>query len=420
MPADDRPIVFLIYTRDEVPLRLDEAFLQANTNSEIHLITTERARYVPGNCDLSGSDLVEHRFKAVSDITEETVLQLISTVTGDRPKQLQVVTLSESSVHLTGNVKQRLGLINHDYSSFVRKDKMKTEASKCGMPIPKYVVFDRDRYLEDRHSYILEIINQLGLPCFIKPVDLYGSMETMKINSLAEFERWASKCMKDDLTYEIDEFITGTVYQCDSIICNGVTEFCQVSVGSRPWSEIYNGHNIGVRTVKANDAITNQIIQVAKNVNRHFMDGLSGITCLEVFVRGDEIVFLEIAYRPPGAGLSSSPYFLRSSNIHINESHILAQTSSRWRPQAAFMNHVAWVIVPLPLRSGTLKEICVPDVDCEIEVYWNIEPGTDVETNDGINKYAGGILLWSDSYEKLAHSYEHMLKTCRLEVETAS
>lgn len=419
MPAEDRPIVFLIYTREDVPLRLDEAFLRANADCRIHLITTSRVTYVAADDGPAAGALVAHRFETLADITKESVIRLIHAVAGDDPAKIQVVTLSESSVDLSGQVKLELGLVDRDYSRFVRKDKMKEEAAAAGLAVPEYVVFDRARFAKDRTSYALDIFDRVGLPCFVKPIDLYGGMETMKIGSLDDFESWASEYMREDLTYEIDEFIDGTVYECDSIICNGVTEFCLVSVSSRPWCEIYNGHNLGVRTVRTDDDITPRLLEAANRINRHFMDGLSGVTCLEFFVRDGEIVFLEIGYRPAGAGLSASPYFLRSFDIRLKESHVLAQADPRWRPQPAFRNYVAWVIVPFPQNGGRLRDIHVPQVDCATEAFWNVEIGHHLARNDGINTYAGGILLWSDCYDRLSESYENMLNECRLEVEAA-
>ncbi|RDD62999.1 ATP-grasp domain-containing protein [Ferruginivarius sediminum] len=420
MPVGDRFIVFLIYTREDVPLRLDEAFLTSHADCHIHLITTERVTFSNGCRARSAAALVPHRFKTTSDINVESVRRIIRRVVGNSSRPFEIITLSESAVDMTGKIKLELGLVDRDFSRFVDKDKMKREASLAGVATPRYVLFDRDRFLENRQSYTTDVVDRVGLPCFAKPIDLYGAMESKKINSLEELESWASTCMRRDLTFEIDEFIDGTVYQCDSIVCDGVSEFCQVSVSSRPWSEIYHGHNVGLRTVRSEDTTTRRVKAVAERINRHFMRGMSGVTCLEVFVREDEIVFLEIAYRPAGAGIASSPYFTRSSNVRMNESHILAQVNPRWRPRALFMNYVGWVIIPLPPRGGKLREITVPPVSCQIETYWNVEIDKNITENDGINSYAGAVLLWSRDYQELTEAYESILDKCALHVEAGT
>jgi hypothetical protein len=150
-------------------------------------------------------------------------------------------------------------------------------------------------------------------------------------------------------------------------------------------------------------------------INRHLMRGFSGVTHLEVFRCGDDLVFLEIALRPPG--ILASPYYLKRAGLPMVEAHILIQAKPDWRPQLVETNHVARIIVPLPENAGWLIRHHVPPLDCGFEARWNVQAGTCISANNGIDTFAGALLLWAPSFAKLSRSYHHVLNDCHLQVD---
>jgi hypothetical protein len=410
-------LVFVIYARSYGRLELDEVFLQANAACEIHLITTDTVSYAAGGgCDGDRPGIVLHRFPDRAAITESALHELIERVQAGRGLPLRVVSLSESTVELAGRLNRQFGLVDRDYARFVHKDQMKREALAAGVRIPRFSVYDRGRFAAEGPAYLNDVIATIGLPCFVKPTSLYGGIGTRKLDTRQHLYSWALQSRGEELAYECDEYIDWPIYQCDSIVCGGATTFCQVSVGSRPWADIYHGHNVGIRTLAPEDPLRARLAAVAERVNAQFLQGQSGVTCLELFVRGDEVVFLEIGYRPAGAGMASSPYYRTSHQISLNDAHILAQVNPAWRPRPAFRYHVAWVVVPLPMVEGLLRRIVLPGLSCHAQTYWNVDAGQAVTANAGISRYAGAVLLWSEDYEQLTADYHRVLDECRLEV----
>ena len=53
--------------------------------------------------------------------------------------------------------------------------------------------------------------------------DLYGSIEVRRLENILDLSAWAQWCTgpRDHLTYEIDEFVEGELFHCDSLIQNG-------------------------------------------------------------------------------------------------------------------------------------------------------------------------------------------------------
>ncbi|MDZ7711912.1 MAG: hypothetical protein U5L06_01765 [Rhodovibrio sp.] len=419
MSDDISSLVFLVYARSHVRLELDEALLTANAGRQIHLITTETVTFAIQNGDPERARVVVHRYRDRTDITEGEVHDLIARVLDGRELPIHVTSLSESTVELVGRVNLRLGLAERDYGHFVHKDRMKQEAAALGVRTPRYHVWDRRRFLDEGPAYLKEVMSDVGLPCFVKPTNLYGGIGTRMLETRQAIHDWALQRRYDAQRYECDEYIDWPIYQCDSIVCQGVTEFCQVSVGSRPWADIYGGHNVGIRTLHPDDPLRARLTAVAERINAGFLNGGSGVTCLELFVTAEDVVFLEIGYRPAGAGMASSPYYRQSQNVHLNEAHVLAQVDPTWRPRPTFRSHVAWVVVPQPMGEGVLARIVMPSLDCQTQMYWNVDVGSPVGANAGLDRYAGAFLLWSDCYTSLTESYQRVLDECRLELVAA-
>ncbi len=327
----------------------------------------------------------------------------------------EVVTISESLVDLCGKLRKRLGLAREDYARFVFKDLMKQTLAATTVNTPAFTVFDPNEFQTFQSDFMARLQKTIGYPCFIKPVNLFGAMETAKVDTQESFLAWKENCFKPQFVYEIEEYIDGTLYHCESVVAKGETVFCQVNEYSRPVHEIYSGFNIGSCSLESNDPIAEEITLLAKRINHYLMPDLSGVTHLEVFRRESSIIFLEIALRPPG--ILASPFYRQRYGFPITEAHLVIQSNPDWRPNTNPFNHVARVIIPLPKHSGKLSNFHIPEGDCHMTTYWKVKAGQHIGSNDGIDSYAGVLLLWSPARDDLYNSYKRVLDECTLVME---
>ncbi len=103
---------------------------------------------------------------------------------------------------------------------FVDKIASKRELSGCGIRVPRHIQFDKQRCVLEQHAYITQIAQELGFPMISKPTNLYGSIEVRRLENILDLSAWAQWCTgpRDHLTYEIDEFVEGELFHCDSLI----------------------------------------------------------------------------------------------------------------------------------------------------------------------------------------------------------
>jgi len=319
-----------------------------------------------------------------------------------------VVTNSEETMAVCGKIRKFLNLDTDDYSRFCDKHVMKTRLKDNEVvSIPKYKLFDTRDYLKNGEEYLRSLANHLSFPLFIKPVNQLSSMNLTKIANLNDLHVWA-KTVKPEDYYEIDEFIEGTMYHCDSYIKDNKILFTFVSRNSRPCYDFIIGKIKG--TIVLPDDHLDSILLTDITEKTLILLGLpkGGVTHLEVIkTKENKVYFIEIAHRSPGCLIPKM--YQRYANIDTIASHFLLQIDSDYIPAQIRGDYAAWAC--FPKIPGKIVALNKPPLNLEstIELEWNVNIGDEIKSYSQFGRdYTGTIFITNPSFETLYDEFQVM------------
>ncbi len=138
-------------------------------------------------------------------------------------ENLYIITSDESAMLMTSELCEHLNLQGpkpQQILPFLDKVMMKDLLKKSNIRVPQYTKWDWQSYKKNPQEYLEKIHKNLLYPVIAKPVLYYGSYGTVKINDENELSNWALKEKSSDLEYELEEFIEGTLFHCDTLVKN--------------------------------------------------------------------------------------------------------------------------------------------------------------------------------------------------------
>lgn len=161
----------------------------------------------------------------LSDASESVVLipgghgtQLISLSSSESLKPVDVVfPILHGTYGEDGTVQGLLKLANIPFVGAgvlgsavgMDKDVMKRLLRDSGLPVAKFLVFDRSERINFE-----DVKRELGLPVFVKPANLGSSVGINKANNKEEFEHAVDDALKYDNKILIEEFVKGREIEC--------------------------------------------------------------------------------------------------------------------------------------------------------------------------------------------------------------
>jgi len=406
--------IFLIHSRVGRALDLSFNLLSGIESCEITLIANERVIIEIERLGLS------HYFSSIEEVSDEfgfdETKKVIISCLEKGNCDFEIVTLNESKVDLCGKLRVLFGLSEQDYSHFVYKDKMKQVVKDAGLLTPRFKLLDLKEFNSDEQLYVNEIIQEIGFPCFIKPLNLFASKNCEKISNRKQLVNWLTKksLSPDMYMYEVEEFIDGTLYHCDSVIQKGQVVYSQVCEYSVPCFEIFNSSTLGGITLENHDPIAKEISSFCKKVNNAMLTEGSGVTHIEVFRSQGNTIFLEAAYRPNG--ISPTELYQKRAQLPLREMHLMIQMNNELELNIKEQFFAAWVLVTLPVAEGTLKKINLPNIKSKFEAKWNINIGDKLKSNQGYDDYAGVYILWHEDFETLQSDFKYMCEHQHLQM----
>ncbi|RDH43764.1 ATP-grasp domain-containing protein [Zooshikella ganghwensis] len=406
---DTKKIIFIIQSRIGNALDISFDLITTQSDSALVLIAQQEVIEEVNRRKWTGY------FKAILPVSPSFSFAEVSTSIEQYLSELEsfknnltfeIVTINESKVDLCGKLKVHFGLQSQDLSHFVYKDKMKSFAQAQKINTPNFTVIDKNEAKKNLSQYSEKIIKHIGLPCFIKPVNMFASKHCHKINSKDQLENRLKVLVDDSLTYQAESFIDGNLYLCDTIVTRGQVRFLQVCEYSSPCVKIYDNPSLGWITLPRSDALNQKIEQFAYQVNNAFLPDESGVTHLEIFEKSGELSFLEIAYR--SNGIEPSNFYLKRANIPLREMHFLTQINPDIPINIEESNYVACFLINYPQKAGKLKKIAKLPIQSEFSIRWNCDIGESLPSNQGYDAYAGTIIIWNQSYKTLRDDFEKM------------
>jgi biotin carboxylase len=211
----------------------------------------------------------------------------------------RVETLWEPTVLLAARLRDALGAPGLSYDEalcFRDKDRMKQAVSAAGLRTPRH-----QRASSGREC--AEAAEQVGFPICLKPVAGAGSENTFRAESQADLEAALDKAGRER-EYNVEEFIDGDEYTFDTICVDGRIVYENAS-WYRPRPLVGRSVEwISPQTVTLREYDAPHLAE-GRELGRNVLRALkqqSGFAHMEWYRKSDgEVVFGEIAARPPGA-----------------------------------------------------------------------------------------------------------------------
>lgn len=189
--------------------------------------------------------------------------------------------------------------MNRAQTEVVRdKELMKQAVEKAGLRVPRH---GRARSMQEAW----EVVERVGYPAILKPIDGAGSVDTYRCNDRDEFEVALHKTRHVD-ELSVEEFIEGEELTYDTVCADSSILFENVAwyrpkpmvLAQNPW--------ISMQNIVLRD-ITQDLARPGVELGHGVLKALgftTGFTHMEWFRKENgEAVFGEIGGRPPGARL---------------------------------------------------------------------------------------------------------------------
>jgi formate-dependent phosphoribosylglycinamide formyltransferase (GAR transformylase) len=228
------------------------------------------------------------------DSVVEAVRRWTSTMRVDK-----VECLWEPGMLLAARLREALGVAGmtvEETLPFRDKDKMKQALNAAGVRTPRHELATTAEECRDAAS-------RVGFPLIMKPIAGAGSADTYRIDDSAQLEETLPK-LEHLPEVNVEEFIEGEEFTFDTVCVGGRVAYFSISM--------YRPHPLIARTV---EWISPQIVMLrdveaeeyagGREMGRAVLRALNfqtGFTHMEWFRKpSGEVVFGEIACRPPGA-----------------------------------------------------------------------------------------------------------------------
>lgn len=308
------------------------------------------------------------------------------------------------------------GQLPQECDKFRNKVTMKKIVSDHGMTTPKFIVYDPSRYLLSPDGYLQEVIDTLGLPIFIKPIDGASSDEAAKAIDIEELQRWMSIHSNTSRQFEFDSFISGELYHCDTLIKDGIPLFFGICKQIVPCFDFTKGAPLATYVLDENDPEYDQLKVFHDQVLSAMGSIADGSTHLEVFIDTlGSCIFLEIANRTPGAYVPQC--YSKMYDFNFEESAFRLQMDLPHDIKTSKIYDCAYIFFPKII--GTVKKIDHPLLDSKYSYELFVNSG-DVFTQlpDNIWAATAKYLLWNTDKNQLRRDLYTLYKEWPIEIES--
>ncbi len=328
---------------------------------------------------------------------------------------MSFVTTRDQAVYEVGRLAFELGLEHTNLEQFVNKIVMKNKIANS-IRIPKYIFLPViERKVTDYNKINYECA-RIGYPLFAKPTLLASSQFTCKLNNESElFNWWGNIKNHPDIDFEIDEFIDGDLFHCDTFIKNGKFIYTQVSQYSRPCAEFLTGHPFGDIVIPDTDQKFNDLQEFAHKCLQILVPPNHGITHMEIFRKDNgEMIFLEVGARPPGGNLPL--VYQKYLGVNVDKEHIMMNMDDGYVPN--FKKGPYAAAISYPTRKGLVKKLNATNIKSHNNIYWFIKENDILDNAKDITNKAADIVIWNYDYDALLEDYNMLINHMVYEVES--
>lgn len=321
---------------------------------------------------------------------------------------VSLMTSDETCILVSAQVRETFGIPGPGLdrcTRFINKVRMKESLKGACVAMPRYLAFNKQTFKLHEGAYLNEVHKHVGFPAFVKPIDKAGSYGVRRLDSIEETKKWATEIINDALEYEMDEYISGALFHCESIIVQDKVLYACASMYNQPWEAFSHGAIVGSLLLNDDHPLKTKLLEFNALVVRALCPP-DGVTHLEVFVRPNgECVFLEIAARPPGA------FHVRvhecNTGINLEEAHFRAQLGLNIEVRER-NDEEHYAGAALPKKKGKVNALLEPSLEGLASIEWHVSVGDELEASTSLavrSEAAGMLTLRHTNYEQLKETF---------------
>lgn len=347
------------------PFRCDWSRIERPADGERHLVYESGAA--------SASVRLQHRwFDAVHRVPRldrRSVAAVVDRVRPPAGARVRLATNDEFAVEVCATWGDRS---HQDGGIALYRDKlgMKAAVAAQGVTTPAGVALDDLAARTDPEGTAERIVERCGLPLVVKPRRDANSKDVQRITSLDQLGQLCQVLERPDLMAE--ELIEGTVLLCDSFVAGpGERQVVMLAAYANPPLQYRQGACHGARSLAPSEpwaaalsGINDAVLAALPRLDRR-------VVHVEVIERDEELYFLEVAGRAPGAEVA------RAGELHVGmnleELNFRLQLGLPHELSTPPRRHVAWMW--FPKEDGKVVRRTEPDLECDATLTWQVCDG---------------------------------------------
>ena len=317
-------------------------------------------------------------------------------------EEVRIISMSEEMLLEVSQLRDEFDISGMRYKeTLVFRDKyeMKRHLNQYQIPMSSFVEYDNTQNFE-------YYSNHLGFPFIIKPRDAFGAEGFYKITSEEVYFATKDLLSNHSKKYIAERFIEGQLFHCESIVKNKEIIFSKVGKCSTPAANFQKLEPMFYSFVDDKDAIAIQIKKFNQDVLK-VMPLENGVTHHEMFVTpDDQILFLEIAARTPGALLI--PQYQKKFGINLLDISFLLQMGMSFDLNINETN--AFVATgQFPLGKGLVKKLNFPDkLKSKFHFQHRIQENDKLDGATQLRDIAADIILESPNRSVLEEDIKYL------------
>jgi hypothetical protein len=307
--------------------------------------------------------------------------------------QLVIMSFCEGDIEATAELRNRFNLPGMSPSAVEKfRDKMLMKQIISEIhDVPRAVALDWKLPTSDLFSLCSDT---LGIPFIVKPTELCGSLGVVEVSMYEEFDATCLRRVADD--YMAEEKISGDLLHLDVVVASGTVRWFGCSQYNLPLDRFLHGSAIGSIPLLPEDPWHIRLRDYATSVAQSFSVG-DAILHIEVFRRGDHLLFLEAAARPSG-GLISVLYE-KMFGYNMYQAAVEGRMGLDYEPMATDGRSYFWLLLP-PDDVNTCRKL--RDCGIPFELY---PGGTGLQVPGSLIGAYDRVLASHDDYHHLYRSF---------------
>lgn len=291
----------------------------------------------------------------------------------------------------------------YQYFHFIDKVQMKQILKINDIKVPQFMSVDFSYTENSIREYHQFISSQLKTPYIIKPCEGGASENTAKVSNAEDLIHWYQTNYDSEQNFQVEEFIEGNFFLCDSFVVNGCVKFSTIAHYITPCLDFLHGKSLGAFPMNKENALYNKILEFNGKVIAALQPP-DGALHMEFFVKNEEITFIEIGARPPGKAV----VLMHEKNLGINLYELTLRHGLGLNNSYNIKENLYHGCANLACPIGKVNTLHRPTLKSKFEITWKIQVGDVIDKypssiNEGM---AADIMLFNPDFEEFMQDME--------------